>query len=222
METPLGALEYESRSDSSLDFGTHSALSGWGLTFQIRVRIEFGGRGRMQIERVALLLIALGAVAGYLPAQTGGEASATMSNAGVAAQVIRSPSFTFSSSGSPKRHSSGSSFAASRKGAPVLLVAPSGPPPDEANRKIFEENAGKDAGKVLFRSVPSGASVFLNHRLVGNTPLLLFLAPAKYDVEMRGARQASGHGVLAVTPKRSQTVVIDMSQRYPSSVSLRW
>lgn len=176
----------------------------------------------MQTARVALLLVTLGSLAGYLSAQTGGEASATMSNAGVTAQATKSQSFTFSGSESRNRHSAGGSFGKNRKGASGLLTAPSGPPPDEVNRKIFEENAGKDAGKVLFRSVPSGASIFLDHRFVGKTPLLLFLAPAKYEVEMRGARQASGHRVLTVASKRSQAMVIDMNQRYPSSVSLRW
>jgi hypothetical protein len=177
----------------------------------------------MQVARAALLLIALGASAGYLSAQRAGGAAATMSSAGIAAQATRSPSF--SDSGSANRHGSRSSFAAPvppQKGASALLIAPSGPPPDEANRKKFEENAGKDAGKILFRSVPNGASIFLNHMLVGNTPLLLFLAPGKYDVEMRGARQESGHRVLAITAKQSQTMDIDMSQRYPSSVSLHW
>jgi hypothetical protein len=177
----------------------------------------------MQIARAALLLIALCFSAGYLPAQSSAEASATMPDAGVTVQSVKPP--PLGNSTSSGRSSSDDRFAApvsSRKGAGSLLIAPSGPPPDEVNRKKFEENAGKDAGKILFRSDPSGASIFLNHLLVGNTPLLLFLAPGKYEVEMRGARQDSGHRVVAVTPKRTQKIVIDLNQRYPSSVSLRW
>lgn len=146
-----------------------------------------------------------------------------MSNAGVAAQTDESPSFADPAPSSRRKSGIGSAArASSRKGSSGPLVAPSGPTPDEVNRKKFEEHAGRDAGKVLFRSVPSGASVFVNHMLVGDTPLLLFLAPGKYEVAMRGVRQESGQRVLAVTPKQTQTVVIDLNQRYPSGVSLKW
>lgn len=152
-----------------------------------------------------------------------------MSNAGVAAEASKPPSSSDLASAS--RRGTGSSFAvpsraparvSSKKSASGPIVASSGPAPSEVNRKEFEENAGKDAGKVLFRSVPSGASIFLNHMLIGNTPLLLFLAPGRYEVEMRGARQESGHRVLAVMPKQMQTMVIDLDERYPSSFSLHW
>lgn len=111
---------------------------------------------------------------------------------------------------SPNQHRSGA------------LIAPAGPPPDEINRKHFEQTAGPNAGEVLFRSVPSGAAVFIDDMLVGNTPVLIFLAPGRYDVGMRGSRQQSGHRALTVTPKETQMVRIDLSQQYPSRVSLHW
>jgi PEGA domain len=170
--------------------------------------------------RVGVLLVGLVASAAYLRAQGTAEASATMAGAGVAARPAQAPSFADSPS---RRSGTGDTkVASSRKRTSNSLIVPSGPPPDEVNRKKFEENAGKDAGRVLIRSVPSGASIFLNHMLVGNAPLLLFLAPGKYDVEMRGERQQSGHRILAVIAKQTQTVVIDMNRRYPSRVSLRW
>src|SRR5215472_7901638 len=46
------------------------------------------------------------------------------------------------------------------------LPVRTGPPPDEVNRKQFEQNAGPRAGKLLFRSAPSGADIFLNDLLV--------------------------------------------------------
>lgn len=168
------------------------------------------------------LLMALGLSAGQLLAQ-GTTGTAAMSSAGVS--VERDKSQSSGDSVSQHRYSSASTFAASvrsQKRASAPLVVPSGPPADEVNRKRFEEAAGKDAGKVLLRSVPSGASIFLNHMLVGNTPLLLFLAPGRYEVEMRGPRQESGHQALSVTAKGTETVSIDMSERYPPSVSLHW
>jgi PEGA domain len=193
-----------------LDFGTCSAM-------------DSGGSGRMQTARTALVLIGLGFFVGCLSAQTTTDAAAAMGNAGVAAEATKAT--PLSDSRSSSRHIASSRFAApasSKTGASGPLVAPSGPPADEVNRKKFEENAGKDAGKVLLRSVPSGASIFLNHMLVGHAPLLLFLAPGRYEVEMRGEREESGHRVLVVIPKRTQSMVIDMSERYPPSVSLHW
>jgi hypothetical protein len=184
---------------------------------------ELLGRDWMRSAKAALLLIGLGFSAGSLSAQGTAGAAATMSNDGVSARSDESQPSSHSAAG--RGQGSASTFAAPvrlKKGASDPLVAPSGPPADEVNRKKFEANAGKDAGKVLLRSVPSGASIFLNHMLVGNSPLLLFLAPGRYEVDMHGPRQESGHRALLVTAKETQTVVIDLSERYPPSVSLHW
>lgn len=101
------------------------------------------------------------------------------------------------------------------------LTARTGAPPDETNRKDFEGNAGENAGKLLFRSVPSGAEIFINGLLVGRTPLLMVIAPGKYNVEMRGSRQESGHVVIGVLPKETQTVMLKLNERYPASLVLR-
>ena len=167
----------------------------------------------MEIARAVLLMIALAATAAGLSGQTAGEASASMGNSGVSAQT--------STSRAPASRSSNARNS-SRHGASASLTVPSGPPADEVNRKKFEESARKNAGKVLFRSVPSGASIFLNHLFVGRTPLLLFVAPGKYDVQIRDEGERSVRRALAVAPKQSQTMVIGMKQQYPSSVSLRW
>ena len=101
------------------------------------------------------------------------------------------------------------------------LFAENGPPPDEVNRKEFEQNAGEKAGRLLLRSAPSGADVFINDRIVGRTPLFMIIAPGKYKVDMRGPRGDHGHAVVGLMPKETQTVVINLSQRYPSAVSIR-
>lgn len=68
------------------------------------------------------------------------------------------------------------------------LVIPTGPPPEVVNRKALEQNAGKDASKLLLRSTPSPAQVWVDGAFVGNTPMLLIVAPGKYEVEARGQR----------------------------------
>jgi hypothetical protein len=101
------------------------------------------------------------------------------------------------------------------------VVERSGPPPDEVNRMEFEDNAGENGGKLMLRSVPSGADIFINDLLVGRTPLLLGKVPGPHKIDMRGARDDSGHANVGVTPKATRTVEIDIKQGYPSSISIR-
>ena len=98
---------------------------------------------------------------------------------------------------------------------------PTGPSPEEVNRKSFEDRAGEAAGKLLLRSVPNGAEVFVNDLLVGRTPLLMIMAPGKYEIDMRGPRQESGHRTAGVMPKETETIAINLSQRYPAKISTR-
>lgn len=184
-----------------------------------------GGVAGMRARKAALLVIAFSLCAGCVQAQTATEAGTVASNSGSESQFARMPSFTslLNDFMSPERdRSPAATPVSSKKGGSGSLIAPSGPPADEINRKHFEQIAGPDAGQVLFRSVPSGAAVFIDDMLVGNTPVLIFLAPGRYDVRMRGSRQQSGHRMLAVMPKETQMVRIDLSQQYPSSVSLHW
>jgi PEGA domain len=101
------------------------------------------------------------------------------------------------------------------------LPVKTGPAPQEVNRKEFEDNAGAKAGKIFFRSAPNGADVFLNDLLIGQTPLLVLLAPGKYRVYMRGPREESGRRDIGVLPSRTETVSINLSQKYPAAVSIR-
>lgn len=101
------------------------------------------------------------------------------------------------------------------------LVERTGPPADEKNRQDFEDNAGEKAGKLLLRSEPSGAEIFINDLLVGRTPLLMVIAPGKYKIDMRGPRQETKQSIVGVMAKETQTVVVRLSQRYPASVAIR-
>ncbi len=101
------------------------------------------------------------------------------------------------------------------------LVAPDGPPPEEVNRKALEENAGPDAGKLLLRSTPGGAQVFINGAYVGKAPMLLIVPPGKYTVEMRGARAETGSKIVGLLANQTQTVAMTLRQLYPSSVSMK-
>jgi hypothetical protein len=101
------------------------------------------------------------------------------------------------------------------------IVAADGPPPEEVNRKVLEENAGADAGKLLLRSTPGGAQVFINGAYVGKAPMLLIVPPGKYKVEMRGGRLETGSQIVGLLANQTQTVAMTLRQLYPSSVEMK-
>jgi hypothetical protein len=88
--------------------------------------------------------------------------------------------------------------------------------PVEANRKALESKAGKDGSRLLVRSAPSQAQVWINGQPVGATPILLIVPPGKYKIEVRGTRDATAHQELALLPKETQEVVLKLQPHYPS------
>jgi hypothetical protein len=101
------------------------------------------------------------------------------------------------------------------------LIARTGPPLEEVNRKALEENAGKDAANILMRSSPSGAQIYINGAFVGHTPLLLNVAPGKYKVEMRGQRDDFAETTVGLLAGDTQKITLTLSARYPNRVSMR-
>ena len=99
------------------------------------------------------------------------------------------------------------------------LIASSGPPPQETNVREFQVQAGKDAGKVLLRATPNQAQIWVNGKIVGKTPLLLVLAPGKYDIEMRGARGETGKSTVALLPRETRELVVKLHSLYPARVN---
>lgn len=109
---------------------------------------------------------------------------------------------------------------AARKNSSYLII-PTGPPPELVNRKALEERAGRDAGKLLLRSVPSPARAWVDGAFVGSTPLLLILAPGKYQVEVSGQRLESGQQTVDLLPRETRDIALQMAVRYPTTVSIR-
>ena len=100
------------------------------------------------------------------------------------------------------------------------LAAPSGPPSEVTNRQALEKRAGKDACKLMLRSQPTGAQVWIDGAFVGNTPLLLLVPPGKYQVQMRGQRLESARQVVALLPHETQDVELKLAVRYPLRVTV--
>jgi hypothetical protein len=107
---------------------------------------------------------------------------------------------------------------AGQAASPHIVGSPSASPSVEANRQALESKAGTDGAKLLLRSTPSQAQVWINNQDVGNTPLLLIVPPGKYVVEMRGTRQETGKQELALLPRETREVAIKLDLHYPSRV----
>jgi PEGA domain-containing protein len=101
--------------------------------------------------------------------------------------------------------------------SPHILASPSGHTV-ESNRQALEAKAGVDGARLLLRSMPSPAQVWVNNQPVGSTPLLLIVPPGKYSVEMRGSRQEVGRKELALLPKEIRDVAVKLETRYPTRV----
>jgi hypothetical protein len=98
------------------------------------------------------------------------------------------------------------------------LVAAAGPPAQEVNVRELQAKAGKDAGKILLRATPAATQIWVNGKIVGKTPLLLVLAPGKYEVEMRGARGETGKSTVDLLPHETREVLVKMHSLYPARV----
>jgi len=101
------------------------------------------------------------------------------------------------------------------------LPAPQGLSPDEVNRKALEQEAGKDASKLVLQSVPSSALTYLDGIFVGRTPLQLIVAPGKYKVEMRGNLEEFGERLVGLLPNETQQLTLELALRYPAKISAR-
>jgi PEGA domain len=99
------------------------------------------------------------------------------------------------------------------------LVASSGPAPEDTNRQTLEAHAGKDASKLLLRATPVEAQIWVDGKIVGNTPMLLVLAPGKYQIEMRGTRGQTGKRSVDLLPHETRELAVKLEQLYPGRVT---
>ncbi len=111
------------------------------------------------------------------------------------------------------------SSPSSPSGSSAHLIASAGPPPEETNRKSLEASAGKDASKLLLRATPVEGQIWVNGKVVGKTPLLLVLAPGKYQVEMRGSRGQTGKRSVDLLPRETRELAVKLDQLYPGRVT---
>jgi len=95
--------------------------------------------------------------------------------------------------------------------------------PADANRRVLEQLAGKDAAKLTLKSAPAKAMVRIDGKPVGLTPLLISLAPGVYKIEMEGPRMEFGKQQLNLSPNETREIELPLSAapRYPSHIELQ-
>jgi PEGA domain-containing protein len=94
---------------------------------------------------------------------------------------------------------------------------------EDANRRALEQSAGQNAATLSLKSVPAKAVVRIDGKPVGQTPLLMSLAPGTYKVEMEGPRMEFGKQRLDLNPKETREIELRLSAapRYPSQIRLQ-
>lgn len=90
----------------------------------------------------------------------------------------------------------------------------------EMNRRELLKDAGEQPAVVLVRSQPSGSHVWLDGKLVGETPLLLVVPPGQHGIELRGARLSRAQKVIRVGPEEKKEFLLSLQPRYPAQVKL--
>jgi len=91
-----------------------------------------------------------------------------------------------------------------------------------ANRRALEARAGKDAAKLMLRSAPNRAWVWIDGKEVGMTPLQLVVAPGVYKVEMKGRQMDFSRKQVELHPKETREVLLTLQPLYPTHVELTW
>jgi len=102
-------------------------------------------------------------------------------------------------------------------------VTDTAPNPQEANRRALEQNAGQNAATLTLKSVPAKAVVRIDGKPVGQTPLLISLAPGTYRVEMEGPHMEFGKQQLNLGANETQEIELRLAKppRYPTHIDLQ-
>lgn len=91
----------------------------------------------------------------------------------------------------------------------------------EANRRALESKAGKDAAKLMLRSVPNHAYVRIDGKIVGKTPLLLIVPPRQYKLTMDGTRMEHAEREVDLLPHETRDYSLTLTPRYPTTVQIQ-
>jgi hypothetical protein len=139
----------------------------------------------------------------------------------VASETTAASSVTAANSSEAKPVPLSTTPAENHPNGSAHLNASSNPKTATLNRQILERQAGRDAGKLLLRSEPPSAQVWIDGLFIGKTPVLLLLAPGKHRMEIQGPRQKFASRVLELLPRETSDVAMKLTVRYPTNVIVR-
>ena len=166
-------------------------------------------KSHWRFASLATSLVLLLAAADCAAAQSAAEYASTVAKTSSIKPPATSPTIVFPQSASAKQKSA---HLTAREDRETLELT---------NRKLLEEQAGKEAGKLLIRSVPSEADVWIEELEVGKTPLLLTLHPGTYVVKVRALGTSVAEQRVGILAKKSHEVVVQLRVRYPAQIRLR-
>lgn len=173
---------------------------------------------------VFVRVIVLGAVTVSCAWPIRSQAAAETATATAAASSVGTKSDTKAGSkaeAKPKPAATHPGKPGTPKAAPYLPLRPDDSEVEESNRRNLEAKAGSDAALLILRSVPTSGQVWIDGKVIGETPLLLTLPPRTYSVEIRGPRMAVGRGKVDLLPKEKREFVLHLEQRYPAEIHLK-
>ena len=147
--------------------------------------------------------------------------SCVKSRGQAATEVAGSTSVSSSTATSAKQLGFSATDLPQNKNKTPHLAIPPGPAPEAVNRQALELRAGPDAGKLLLRSLPSSAQVWIDGVAVGHTPMLLILTPGKYEVELRGQRLERAKRSIDLLPHETREVALTLAAHYPTRATIR-
>jgi hypothetical protein len=172
----------------------------------------------LRFSQVLVAGFLCGALAPSLLAQAAAEAAGTTavsSSVTAGAKPMNMPKIPNAGTPAPPANSPGTAsphiVASSNANAQAV----------ESNRRALESKAGADAARLLVRSYPSQAQVWIDDKPVGTTPLLLIVPAGKYKIELRGTREEIAKQEVALLPKETREVAVKLQLRYPTRVTSR-
>jgi len=168
--------------------------------------------GRATVRHLSVLGISILLCAAWpagVAAQAAAEHAAITSKAAAAASKARPPKVD----------------AKQLKSAPDAKTQHLGAGPSEplevTNLRKLEQEAGEHAAKLLLRSDPNEARIWVNDLAVGTTPRILVLAPGQYRIRMSGPRSESEERKVDLLPDETRKVLFVLQPKYPTHIRLR-
>jgi|GEM_PF-1267760 hypothetical protein len=98
------------------------------------------------------------------------------------------------------------------------LSKPAGPPPEVLNREWFRQQAGKTGIEAHLASEPAGASLWVDGRFVGRTPVELLLPAGRHQVRLLGPHQEYLESTLELRAGGPTRMLYRLPSAYPAVV----